>query len=165
MPLKEGKIEPEPDVTDKEPPQSEQSKWESDQMSSAVFRFGARDRKGICWIIASTIVHIVYIFLLWLKFNPTILYCVCVCAAQQDYDLLMEDEIEFVQALRMPGHDKDKKREASPPAHVKILQTIQETKKSLPIYPFRNDLIHAVQNYQVSRVDFRMPHDEYCCRI
>jgi len=48
MPLEKGKTEPEPDVTDKEPPQSEQSKWESDQMSSAVFRFGAKDRKGIC---------------------------------------------------------------------------------------------------------------------
>lgn len=48
MPLEKGKTEPEPDTTtDKEPPQSEQSKWESDQMSSAVFRFGAKDRKGI----------------------------------------------------------------------------------------------------------------------
>lgn len=46
MPLEKGKVEPEPDV-DKEPPQSEQSKWESDQISSAVFRFGAKDRKGI----------------------------------------------------------------------------------------------------------------------
>lgn len=87
------------------------------------------------------------------------------CVAQQDYDLLMEDEIEFVQALRMPGHDKDKKRELSPPAHVKTLQTIQETKKSLPIYPFRNDLIQAIKNHQVSRVDFRIPLDEYCFRI
>jgi len=47
MPLEKGKTEPEPDTTEKEPPQSEQSKWESDQMSSAVFRFGAKDRKGI----------------------------------------------------------------------------------------------------------------------
>lgn len=61
----------------------------------------------------------------------------------------MEDEIEFVQALRMPGHE-EKKREASPPAHVKTLQTIQETKKSLPIYPFRNDLIQAIRDHQVS---------------
>lgn len=46
MPLEKGKLEPEPEVHDNEPPQSEQSKWESDQMSSAVFRFGAKDRKG-----------------------------------------------------------------------------------------------------------------------
>lgn len=57
--------------------------------------------------------------------------------------------IEFVQVLHMPGH-KDKKREESPPAHVKSLQTIQETKKSLPIYPFRKDLIQAIKDHQVS---------------
>jgi len=63
----------------------------------------------------------------------------------------MEDEIEFVQALHMPGYDKNKKREESPPPHVKTLQTIEETKKSLPIYPFRNDLIQAIKNHQVNR--------------
>lgn len=48
MPLEKGKTETsEIDTTDKEPPQSEQSKWESEQMSSAVFRFGAKDRKGV----------------------------------------------------------------------------------------------------------------------
>lgn len=114
MPLEKDKMEPEPDI-DKEPPQSEQSKWESDQISSAVFHFGAKDRK-----------------------------------AQQEYSLLMEDEmIEFVQVLHMPGHDREKKREESPPAHVKSLQTIQETKKSLPIYPFRKDLIQAIKDHQV----------------
>lgn len=46
MPLEKGKLEPELEQHDNEPPQSEQSKWESDQMSSAVFRFGAKDRKG-----------------------------------------------------------------------------------------------------------------------
>ncbi|KAK9309042.1 hypothetical protein QLX08_001221 [Tetragonisca angustula] len=114
MPLEKGKLAPELEVHDNEPPQSEQSKWESDQMSSAVFRFGAKDRK-----------------------------------AQQDYDLLLEDEVEFVQALRMPGSEKNKKREDSPPPQVKALQTIQEMKKSLPIYPFRNDLIQAIKDHQV----------------
>lgn len=47
MPLQDGKVEQEPDITENEPPQSEQSKWESDQMSSAVFKFGAKDKKGI----------------------------------------------------------------------------------------------------------------------
>ena len=44
MPLQNEKVEP--DFADKEPPQSEQSKWESEQMSSAVFKFGAKDKKG-----------------------------------------------------------------------------------------------------------------------
>lgn len=66
---------------------------------------------------------------------------------QQDYDLLLEDEVEFIQALHMPGTEKDRK--ASPPPQVKALQTIQETKKSLPIYPFKNDLIQAIKDHQV----------------
>lgn len=59
--------------------------------------------------------------------------------------------MEFVQALRMPGSERDRKREMSPPPQVKALQTIQETKKSLPIYPFRNDLIQAIKDHQVLR--------------
>ncbi|XP_043680354.1 pre-mRNA-splicing factor ATP-dependent RNA helicase DHX16 isoform X2 [Vespula pensylvanica] len=114
MPLEKKKLEAETEPPDTEPPQSEQSKWESDQMSSAVFRFGAKDRK-----------------------------------AQQDYDLLLEDEIEFIQALRMPGSEKSTKREPSPSPQAKILQTIQETKKSLPIYPFKNDLIQAIKEHQI----------------
>lgn len=52
MPLEKDKTKQEPEtVMDKESPQSEQSKWESDQMSSAVFYFGAEDRKGIYSII------------------------------------------------------------------------------------------------------------------
>ena len=47
MPLEKGKMESEQDYMDKEPPQSEQSKWESDQMSSAVFKFGAKNKKGL----------------------------------------------------------------------------------------------------------------------
>lgn len=52
MPLEKKKLEAEAEPPDTEPPQSEQSKWESDQMSSAVFRFGAKDRKGIIIIIS-----------------------------------------------------------------------------------------------------------------
>lgn len=59
-------------------PNYEQRKWEEEQMSSAVFRFGAKDKrqkdKG------------------------------------QDYDLVLEgDEIEFIQALTIPGAKGDQK--------------------------------------------------------
>lgn len=114
MPLQDGKVEQEPDITENEPPQSEQSKWESDQMSSAVFKFGAKDKK-----------------------------------AQQEYELLLDDEIEFVQALQMPGITKDKKKEPSQTPQAKVLTTIEETKKSLPIYPFKKDLIAAIRDHQV----------------
>lgn len=75
----------------------------------------------------------------------------------------MDDEmIEFVQVLHMPGN-KDKKREESPPAHVKSLQSIQETKKSLPIYPFKKDLIRAIRDHQVSEkkiLEYKVSKDE-----
>ena len=50
MPLEKGKLE-EQEYVNKEPPQSEQSKWESDQMSSAVFKFGAKNKKGTMSLI------------------------------------------------------------------------------------------------------------------
>lgn len=49
-------------------PQSEQKKWEKDQMASAVFKFGAKD-----------------------------------AVKKDEYELLLEDQIQFIQALKMPG--------------------------------------------------------------
>lgn len=93
-------------------PQSEQKKWEKEQMASAVFKFGSKDGKK-----------------------------------QQEYELLLEDQIDFIQALQMPG-TKDKK-EPEMSESVKKIMDIQETKISLPIFPFRDDLIQAVREHQV----------------
>lgn len=136
MPHEKGKDATEPEIVDIEPPQSEQSKWESDQMSSAVFRFGAKDRKGD---------HSGFKVV-----KRALTTCVSfIISAKQDYDLLLEDEVEFVQALQIPGSSKDKKRALSPPRETKTLTTIEETQKSLPIYPFKNDLIQAIRDHQV----------------
>ncbi|KAK0171609.1 hypothetical protein PV328_005040 [Microctonus aethiopoides] len=115
MPLEKGKTETESDKYENEAPQSEQSKWESQQMTSAVFKFGAQNRKN-----------------------------------DKNHELLLDDEIEFVQALRMPGTDENKRLE--PPEEVekkKVLTTIEETKKSLPIYQFRRELVQAIRDNQV----------------
>lgn len=125
-------------------PQSEQKKWEKEQMASAVFSFGARDKSG----------------------------------AKDEYELLIEDQIEFIQALQMPGtsflyfifeeetknwcedhlsnhfklflgtKDKIKKEPELTEVQRKRLD-IEETKKSLPVFPFRDDLIQAVKEHQV----------------
>lgn len=64
-------------------PHYEQRKWEEEQMSSAVFRFGAKQKD----------------------------------LQQQEYDLVLDNQIDFIQALCMPGNqDKDK---------VKLLFTLQ----------------------------------------
>ncbi|XP_008555914.1 probable pre-mRNA-splicing factor ATP-dependent RNA helicase mog-4 [Microplitis demolitor] len=120
MPLADRKGEKndlEPDITENETPQSEQSKWESQQMSSAVYKFGAKDKKR-----------------------------------KEDHELLLEDEIEFIQALQMPGSDKIKTEDeegASRIVESNRLQSIEETQKSLPIYPFKKDLIEAIKEHQV----------------
>ncbi|XP_070509212.1 pre-mRNA-splicing factor ATP-dependent RNA helicase DHX16 [Chironomus tepperi] len=94
-------------------PHSEQKKWEAEQLSSALFSFGAKDGKQ-----------------------------------QKEYDLLLEDEIDFVQALTMDGSkDQEVKKEISETERKKM--DIEETKRSLPVFPFRDDLIRAIRDHQV----------------
>ncbi|CAG9839038.1 unnamed protein product [Diabrotica balteata] len=93
-------------------PQSEQKKWEKDQMASAVFKFGAKD--GI---------------------------------KKEEYELVLEDQIQFIQALQMPGVVDKKEPQLTETEKKKL--TIEETKKSLPIYPFKDDLIQAIREHQV----------------
>ncbi|KAI0227759.1 putative pre-mRNA-splicing factor ATP-dependent RNA helicase mog-4 [Lamellibrachia satsuma] len=59
-------------------------------------------------------------------------------------------EIEFVQALSMPG-TIDKNKEADPELSQiqKKKQSILECRQSLPIYPFRHELIDAIHDHQV----------------
>ncbi|KAK6619241.1 putative pre-mRNA-splicing factor ATP-dependent RNA helicase mog-4 [Polyplax serrata] len=90
----------------------EGKKWEQEQMSSAVFHFGSKDRPS----------------------------------AQEEYDLLV-DQIEFIQTLNMPGTRTEEDTEASEKQKKK--QDIHETRISLPIFPFKDDLIAAVKQYQV----------------
>jgi pre-mRNA-splicing factor ATP-dependent RNA helicase DHX16 len=70
--------------------------------------------------------------------------------ARQDkeYELLLEDEIEFVHVLTSEGtKEKDKKPELTETEKKKM--NIEETKISLPVYPFRDDLIAAIREHQV----------------
>ncbi|XP_063236844.1 pre-mRNA-splicing factor ATP-dependent RNA helicase DHX16 [Bacillus rossius redtenbacheri] len=101
-------------------PHYEQRKWEEEQMSSAVFRFGARDAKD---------------------------------RRRQDdgrqYDLVLEDQIEFIQALQMPGSKEAKEETVKITEAQKKRLNIEETKKSLPIFPFKEDLIQAIKEHQV----------------
>nr|CAD7395582.1 unnamed protein product [Timema cristinae] len=102
-------------------PHYEQRKWEEEQMSSAVFRFGARDAKEK-----------------QLKDEG------------KEYDLVLEDQIEFIQAFQIPGFNKDIKEEKPKLTESqKKRLTLEETKRSLPIFPFKDDLINAIKNHQV----------------
>uniref|UniRef100_A0A182QIP3 RNA helicase n=1 Tax=Anopheles farauti TaxID=69004 RepID=A0A182QIP3_9DIPT len=95
-------------------PHSEQRKWESDQLASASYKFGAKDAKS----------------------------------QQKEYELLLEEQIGFVAAFKMDG-TKEKDTKPEPTDAEKKKMTIEETQKSLPVYPYKKDLIAAIREHQV----------------
>ncbi|CAG4944483.1 unnamed protein product [Colias eurytheme] len=72
--------------------------------------------------------------------------------AQDEYELLLDEQIDFIQALQLEGN-KEKKEEKEVSEFQKMRMTIEETKKSLPVYPFRDSLIEAIKNYQILIVE------------
>ncbi|VVC34695.1 Helicase, C-terminal,Helicase-associated domain,P-loop containing nucleoside triphosphate [Cinara cedri] len=91
-------------------PTTEQQKWEEEQMSSAVYKFGAKRQE------------------------------------KEQYELLIDNQIEFIQTDNLPG-TRDEKPEITEKQRKKL--NIEETKKSLPIYKFKKDLIQAIKDHQI----------------
>lgn len=79
--------------------------------------------------------------------------------------MLLDDKIDFIQALQMPGTlEKQQVRDFSVKGMLRVTPTIQaeeitaaqqrkmtieETRKSLPVYAFREQFIEAVKEHQV----------------
>lgn len=119
---KKGEKEEYYEVDDREKlPNSEQKKWESERLASAMYKFGAKDATD--------------------KQKQ-----------QEEYELLLEDQIEFIQAMTMDESKKKVKDEPKVSESEKKRMSIKETKESLPVYPFRDDLIAAIRQHQV-RID------------
>lgn len=57
-------------------PNSEQKKWEDEQMGFAQYKFGSKDARSK--------------------------------KMDKEYEILLDEQIEFIQALKMPGNQKDK---------------------------------------------------------
>lgn len=112
--IKKGDKEEYVEVDEREKmPNSEQKKWEAEQLASAMYKLGSKDARQ-----------------------------------QDEYELLLDDQIDFVQALRLDGtKEKDRKPHISESERKRM--TIEETKKSLPVYPFKEDLIAAIKEHQV----------------
>ena len=68
--------------------------------------------------------------------------------SRKEYDLVMDAEIEFVQSLTLDGQNYDEEEEPEDKIKTKK-QSIAETRISLPIYPFKEDLIEAIKEHQV----------------
>ncbi|OTF83214.1 pre-mRNA-splicing factor ATP-dependent RNA helicase DHX16-like [Euroglyphus maynei] len=103
-------------------PNSEQRKWEEERLGSAMLRFGAKDAK---------------------QQNQS-----------KEYDLIVDGiEIDFVKALTLAGDDDISQDDHDENRHMteKDLKklSIEETRRSLPVYPFKDDLIAAINDHQV----------------
>ncbi|KAL6514487.1 Pre-mRNA-splicing factor ATP-dependent RNA helicase DEAH1 [Orobanche gracilis] len=69
-----------------------------------------------------------------------------------DYQFVFEDQIDFIKASVMDGdnveYDKEIPLEKSR-AKRSVLEALQDERKKLPIYPFRDELLQAVRDHQV----------------
>ncbi|KAK7077368.1 putative pre-mRNA-splicing factor ATP-dependent RNA helicase dhx16 [Halocaridina rubra] len=115
----------------------EQRKWEEDQMRGTSLSFGAKDKA--------------------VKYQEQ----------EKEYNLVLEDEIEFIKSLPLEGtHKKKKKKKEDKDGSSssseeeeedqprlseakKKKMTIDEVRKSLPVYPFRGSLLDAIEEHQV----------------
>ncbi|XP_022085325.1 putative pre-mRNA-splicing factor ATP-dependent RNA helicase DHX16 [Acanthaster planci] len=101
-------------------PRSEQQRWEEEHVKLGSMKFGAKDAK---------------------QKHKT-----------REYDLVVDElgEIEFVSAMQMPGtRDRSEPEEPQISEAQKKRISIAETRKSLPIYRFRDDLLQAIHDHQV----------------
>ncbi|XP_016459554.2 pre-mRNA-splicing factor ATP-dependent RNA helicase DEAH1 isoform X2 [Nicotiana tabacum] len=70
----------------------------------------------------------------------------------EDYQFVFEDQIEFIKAAVMDGINVDQE---SPAESIEksmaksAFEKLQEDRKTLPIYPYRDDLLQAVNDHQV----------------
>lgn len=100
-------------------PRDEQRRWEEERMGAAALRFGARDAA---------------------RRQPS-----------RDYDFVLEEDemIQFVSAVQMQGTEPDKEAPAAVPEAERRRQSAQEVRRSLPIFPYRDELVAAVARHQI----------------
>lgn len=73
---------------------------------------------------------------------------------RKEYEMILGAEIDFVQTLTLEGlnfKEKKKEKELDPRTAKKL--SLQEVRQSLPIYPFRDELIQAIRENQVLIVE------------
>ena len=100
-------------------PHYEQRKWEDEHLAQSQYRVGAKDAKERR------------------------------AQKEKQYDYVLDEEIQFVEALSMPGTKdiQDKKPQLS--EYEQKRKSLKEVKESLPVFPFREALIEAVKEHQV----------------
>lgn len=101
-------------------PQEEQRRWEEEHIGAAALKFGAKDAHA---------------------------------RGQKEYDFVMEEDevIQFVSATQMKGTVAEKEDEAAKQLSELEKQklSIQEVRRSLPVFPYRSDLLQAISDHQI----------------
>ncbi|KAG7599017.1 Helicase C-terminal [Arabidopsis suecica] len=73
--------------------------------------------------------------------------------ASDDYQFVFEDQINFIKESVMAGEnyedDMDAKQKSQDLAEKSALEELQEVRRSLPIYTYRDQLLKAVEEHQV----------------
>lgn len=105
-------------------PHSEQRVWEDARMSTAQWNFGAKDAKQRLLEKGKL----------------------------DDYELLLDDTIDFVQTNQLAG-TKGIEEQSDVSETQKKKMSLQETRRSLPMFPFREDLLKAVEEHQILIVE------------
>lgn len=116
----------------------DQQEWEQQQIQKASVRFGAKDKKGSARRSAEE---------------------------QKEYTLIGEDEIEFVAQDVLSGSDpasilrqsrmlslqrsQEEEQEVRRQEQLTKREQIEQTRRSLPIFPYREDFLRAVEEHQV----------------
>ncbi|CAN4088389.1 unnamed protein product [Withania somnifera] len=70
----------------------------------------------------------------------------------EDYQFVFEDQIEFIKAVVMDGVNVDQEPSAESIEKTmakSAFEKLQEDRKTLPMYPYRDDLLQAVNDHQV----------------
>ena len=106
-------------------PQSDQRRWEEEVIHTAITHYGSLDKDAK--------------------------------NKQKQYDYVLDEEIQFVQQLTIPGVNEiiqqQKERARAQHDHEdenkRKHRSIQESRKTLPIYRFREDLMNAIREHQV----------------
>jgi len=104
-------------------PQFEQEEWEKHQIGKAKASYGAKEGKGR--------------------------------APGEEYELVMEDQIDFITDQIMGGDDVDDETRAQTEkeklADEKLskFEAIQAERKRLPMFPYREELLAAIEEHQV----------------
>ncbi|KAK4427729.1 Pre-splicing factor ATP-dependent RNA helicase DEAH1 [Sesamum alatum] len=68
-----------------------------------------------------------------------------------DYEFVFEDQIEFIKATVMDGVNVDQELSEAPEvsAAKTAFEKLQSDRKTLPVYPYRDELLQAVNDHQV----------------